>query len=336
VCGWTILQGGNEMNNNLRIDPHVHFRDSTQSYKETIAHGLSLAKEQGVEYVFDMPNTAKPILTIKDVKERLSLVPETEKERYFLYIGATSDENQLKEAISAVNEIREVIGIKMFAGKSTGNLQIIDEKEQKKVYQVLSENNYVGVIAVHCEKEEFMVDSFDPKNPISHAKNRPNKAEVESIKDQIKFVKETSFKGTLHIPHISTKESVEIVDLARNEIKITCGVTPHHLLFSEEKLDQEFGALFKMNPPLRSKADVESLREFLKNGKIDWIETDHAPHTIGEKMFEGFPSGMPSLYIYKKLVEENLPQWGLSEKQIYDLTFNNIKKVFELNFKLNL
>lgn len=314
----------------MRIDPHVHLRDSVQSYKETIAHGLALAKEQGVDYVFDMPNTTMPILTVEDVKKRLALVPEGEKKRYFLYMGATIDEEQLRGAAKAVQEIREVVGIKMFAGKSTGDLQILEEEKQKNIYQVLTDCGYEGVIAVHCEKEKFMTGNYDPKNPISHARSRPNKAEVESIKDQIKFVKETGFKGTLHIPHISTKESVEVVDAARAEINITCGATPHHLLFDESKLDQELGAFYKMNPPLRSKEDVEALREFLKWGKIDWIETDHAPHSVGEKMFSGFPSGMPTLYIYKDFVEKTLPKWGLTTQQINDLTFNNIKKTFNL------
>ncbi|MBT7240911.1 MAG: dihydroorotase, partial [Candidatus Diapherotrites archaeon] len=175
----------------MRIDTHVHFRDGDQSYKETIKHGLMIAKEQGVEYVFDMPNTLEPILRKEDVEKRLELVPESEKGRYFLYIGATINEDQLKEAVSLVNEKKEVIGIKMFAGKSTGDLQILSEEEQKKVYQILTDNNYTGVISIHCEKEAFMTDTFDPSDPITHATSRPKEAEIESVKDQIRFVKET-------------------------------------------------------------------------------------------------------------------------------------------------
>jgi dihydroorotase len=314
----------------MRIDPHVHFRDQEQSYKETISHGLAVAKEQGVDIVFDMPNTARPILAEKDVKERLKLVPKSEKARYFLYIGATSDEKQLKEAISLVKKFKEVIGIKMFAGKSTGNLQIINEEEQKKVYKVLADNDYKGVLAVHCEKEEYIKDIFNPNNPITHALSRPKISEIESIKDQIRFAKQANFQGTLHICHVSCKGSVELIDKARKEIKITCGVTPHHLYWDDSKLKGSHGLLYKINPPLRSKADVKALQDFLKQGKIDWIETDHAPHSVGEKLHAGYPSGYPSLYLYKKCVEELLPSLGLSEKQIKELTFNNIKKTFKL------
>lgn len=314
----------------MRIDPHVHLRDEEQNYKETIAHGLATVRKMGVDIVFDMPNTAKPILTEEDVRRRLAFVPASEKGRYFLYVGATADPGQLKNVTELVGKMTEVIGIKMFAGKSTGTLEIIDEDEQKGVYQTLADCNYTGVLAVHCEKEAEISDTFDPQNPISHTQSRPNKAETESIKDQIRFAKETRFKGTLHICHISTSQSVELVDAARNEIKITCGVTPHHLLFDETKMNDDHGLLYKMNPPLRSKKDVETLRDYLKQGKIDWIETDHAPHTIGEKLYDGYPSGFPSLYLYQALVEKFLPQLGLSEQQIQDLTYNNIVKVFGL------
>lgn len=315
--------------NKMKIDPHVHFRDEEQSYKETIAHGLKTASSQGVDYVFDMPNTSKLILRKEDVLRRLRFVPEDEKERYFVYMGATADEDQLKEAASLVNDMKEVIGLKMFAGKSTGDLALLKEEEQRKVYSVLADIGYTGVVAVHCEKEAFMNDSFDSLNPISHALSRPNIAEAESVKNQITFVKEEGFKGNLHICHVSCKESLALIKKARDEINITCGATPHHLLWDEEKLRGSHGLLYKMNPPLRSKEDVLALREGLKNGLIDWIETDHAPHTIGEKLYEGFPSGFPSLYLYKELIEK-LPDWGISEEKITELTFKNIVKTFNL------
>jgi dihydroorotase len=314
----------------MRIDTHVHFRDEEQNYKETIAHGLSVAKEQGVEYVFDMPNTARPILRRTDVERRLALVPESEKERYFLYIGATTNEEQLKEAITLVKEKKEVIGIKMFAGKSTGDLQILEEEEQKKVYKILTDNNYAGVISVHCEKEAFMKNTFDPLNPISHAFSRPKEAEIESVKDQIRFVRETGFGGTLNICHVSCAESVDLVMEAKKEMKITCEVTPHHAMWSNEKLKEKNGLLYKMNPPLRDEKDVLALQVCIKEGKIDFVGSDHAPHTIGEKLYGPYPSGCPSLYNYKKFVDEFLPSIGVNKKLIEEMTFKNINNIFNL------
>ena len=314
----------------MRIDTHVHFRDEAQSYKETIAHGLAVAKEQGVNYVFDMPNTTIPVLRREDVERRLALVPECEKGRYFLYVGATLDEEQLKEAILLVQEKKEVIGIKMFAGKSTGDLQILAEEEQKRVYQILADNNYKGVISVHCEKEAFMTNTFDPKNPITHATSRPKEAEIESVKDQIKFVRETNFLGTLNVCHVSCAGSVELLLEAKKDINTTCEITPHHAMWDYSRLEEANGLLYKMNPPLRSKEDVLALQECIKSGKIDFVGTDYAPHAVGEKLHAGYPSGYPSLFVYKEFVEEFLPSIGVSEEQINDMTFNNINKIFNL------
>lgn len=316
----------------MKIDPHVHFRDEEQSYKETIAHGLSVARDQGVDCVFDMPNTFRPVFREEDVKRRLSLVPPGDAGRYFLYVGATRDVEQVAEAVELVKNTREVVGLKCFAGESTGGLAVVDEEDQKRIYSTLAQADYTGVLALHCEKKALMKEMFDPDDPVSHARSRPGVAEIESVKDQIRFAGEACFKGTLHICHVSCKGSIEVIDGARSEVKITCGVTPHHLLWDESRLAGAHGLLYKTNPPLRSGEDVAFLREALKRGRIDWIETDHAPHAVGEKLHEGYPSGYPSLYLYKQTVEKLLPEIGLSEKQIEDVTFRNIQKAFELDF----
>jgi dihydroorotase len=316
------------------IDPHVHCRDGKQAYKETIKHVLEIAEKQGVKKIFDMPNTDPPILFKKDVQERLKLVPKNRKGDYFLYVGATANKRQLEEFTKCYNEYNAVIGIKLYAGKSVGNLAVIGMEEQKKVYRILSELNFKGVIAVHCEKENYLKpELWNPSNPITHSYTRPKKAEIESITDQIKFAREANFKGVLHIVHVSCPESIELIEKARKEMKITCGVTPHHILWSNEMLNRPDGLLYKINPPLRDREDVKKLRQCLKEGKIDWIETDHAPHSIGEKLFTPFLSGYPSLYLYKDFVSKFLPNMGVDKKLIKKLTFENIYKIFETKLK---
>ena len=209
-------------------------------------------------------------------------------------------------------------------------LHIVLPKDQEKVYRVLSQLNYKGVIAVHCEKKEYFKNNlFNPQNPISHFYSRPKEAEIEAIRDQIKLVKKANFKAHLHIVHVSTAESVEIVDKARKEISVSCAVTPHHILWTKDKLEEKNGLLYKINPPLREKKDVEKLRKFLKEGKIDWIETDHAPHQIAEKLFPPYLSGFPTLRLYKEFIESFLPKIGLSQDKIRKLTSENIYKVFQ-------
>lgn len=312
------------------IDPHVHCRDGKQSYKETIAHAFEIAEKQGVSKIFDMPNTEPPIVNEKDVKERLKLVPNGRKNDYFLYIGATADKEQIKEAVECHRKFREIVGIKLYAGKSVGNLSVCDIEGQRNIYEALSGLGYSGVLAVHCEKESCMnKDLWDPSFPVSHSYARPKEAEIESINDQIGMAEESDFKGILHICHISCPESVELVDDARSRIKITCAATPHHVMWDRDMLERKDGLLYKTNPPLRDIDDVAGLRKYLKEGKIDWIETDHAPHPIGEKMFPPYNSGYPSLYIYSYFVSSFLPAIGIGKELAKKLTYKNIYSVFE-------
>ncbi len=319
------------------IDPHVHCRDGNQAYKETIAHVLELAKEQGIEKVFDMPNTDPPIISEADVIERLKLVPEERKGDYFLYIGATSNPKQLEEAVSCYNSYPEVIGIKLYAGKSVGNLAVVNFEEQRLVYKTLSSLNYQGIITVHCEKESLLKpELWNPSNPITHSYARPKEAEIESVKDQINLAKETDFNGILHICHVSCPESVELIEPARKDIHITCGVTPHHLIWNNKMQTKKRASLaFKINPPLREKEDVHGLRKYLREGKIDWIETDHAPHSDEEKFYPPYLSGFPSLRLYKDLVLNFLPTLGLNEEQIRRLTYENILQTFKQKLSQN-
>lgn len=316
------------------IDPHVHCRDGKQSYKETIAHALAVAEAQGVTKIFDMPNTDPPMTTEEHIKERLKLVPKDRMNDYFVWIGLTSDPEQIKEAVKCVENYKNVIGMKLYAGTSVGDLSVVEKEDQKKVYQTLAEANYKGVITVHCDKESLMKpEIWDPKNPISHCQARPLEAEVESIRDQIELVKETKFQGKINICHITSHESIELVERARNEIAITCGTTPHHVMWSEEMMFRPDGLLYKMNPPLRSKTDVESLRQCIKDGKVDWIETDYAPHQVGEKMFPPYMSGYPSLCLYKDFVENFLPGIGVSAELVKKMTHDNIWAVFKEKLK---
>jgi dihydroorotase len=312
------------------IDPHVHCRDWNQAYKATIQSVVELARQQNVCAIFDMPNTNPPIVTKKLVEKRVQTAKEAKcLDSYFLYIGATKNSKQIREAATLVKNHPKVIGIKMFAGRSVGDLGILNEQDQVRVYKALSEANYDGVLAVHCEKEKFFTDLWDPENPWTWNLTRPPKAETESLKDQIKFAKEAKFTGILHICHVSVPKSVDIIH-KENSINITCGVTPHHITYSIRDMIGSEGLKYKVNPPLRDHSFTKLLRDALRQGKIDWIETDHAPHTEKEKKQAPYLSGIQSLKNYSTFLT-NLMNDGFSEAQISDLTFTNIKNTFRLD-----
>ena len=325
----------------MRIDPHVHCRGGNQSYKTTIAQVLQAAKLQGVDIIFDMPNTNPPILTSNDVANRLLLVSPSEQERYYLYVGLTADQNQVRGAVDCWNNFKKVIGLKMFAGHSVGSLAVIEDEDQQHVYNILAKSRYRGVLAIHCERElNLKPDLWDPSQPASHSLARPKEAEVNSVRNQIRFAMEAGFKGVLHICHVSCPETVEVIEQARknfgDRIKITCGVTPHHLMLSiEDQIALDaigMGNLLKVNPPLRGQDDRAVLIQNLVDGDIDWIETDHAPHSMDEKFAPPYMSGIPSLFFYKKLLDMLSINIGMDESFIETITFDNIVKAFSPKF----
>jgi dihydroorotase len=330
---------------------------------------LYVAERAGLSGIFDMPNTDPAITTRKLAEERLELAKQANSPVFYgLYIGLTRNPEQIKEAVkswrdlfSATGEIAEnnfgrvgIVGLKMYAGKSVGNLEIIKEEDQKTVYNTLANEGFDGVLAVHCEKESlFKPNLWNPSKPISHCYARPFNAEVESIKDQIKFSQAANFKGQLHICHVTNTDSVDLINEAKQEgRRISCGVTPHHCVLDEDSMKKKDGILYKVNPPLRryemkTKQSLLSilfspvnfptfgssfLLYDLEGGQIDWIETDHAPHTLEEKSNAPYMSGFPGLPYYPHFIN-HLKKEGFSEELLFKITHSNIEEVFKIGIR---
>jgi len=188
---------------------------------------------------------------------------------------------------------------------------------------------------VHCEKEELLrPDLFDPEIPVSHCRCRPPEAEVGSVHDQIRLAEKTGFRGNLHICHVSVPETVRAVDRRRGEgdFSISCGITPHHTLLSEkniENLKGPAGHRLKMNPPLRGEKMRKEMAKLLLLGRIDWVESDHAPHTPDEKETRFF-SGIPVLHFYADFLNI-LKAMGASEELLKEITGGNVLRIFGLD-----
>lgn len=314
------------------IDPHVHLRDWNQKEKETVSHGLYVAEKAGLDAVFDMPNTDPLLTSEKNIKKRI-LLAESVKSKIFygLYAGVTSDTDQIEEIINAYYELfPKVVGLKLYAGSSTGNLSASSKDNQYKIFKTLSKLDFKGVISVHCEKESLLhYENYKPDNPYTHTLARPEVAETESIKDIIECAENAGFKGTVHICHISLSESVNIINSSSVNFELTCGITPHHLLLNKDMMKHENGFLLRMNPPLRAYEETEILLKMLFEGKIDWIETDHAPHKLIEKRS---CSGIPGFPVYPVLIKW-LREKGFSKDKIIKITHDNIQDTF--NIKIN-
>jgi dihydroorotase len=315
------------------IDPHVHLRDWNQAHKETLRHGFSVAWRAGLDGVFEMPNTDPPLTSREAVLRRIDDADRALRGLgvplfHGLYAGLTADPRQIEEVVRIWSErFPRVVGLKMYAGHSTGNMGIVEREAQAGVYRRLSELGFTGVLAVHCEKESLM---------------KPDAA---------------GFRGTLHICHISTPWALDLLRgkhprgeaaaAAPDPFRASCGLTPHHALLDQEMMDEPDGILLKMNPPLRPRPLPMKMLNRLLAGEIDWIETDHAPHTIAEKRggaasgghgaatAGGTPaqggsqpaSGIPVLPFHPHFVRL-LAQKGMTAKRLEEVTHGAICRTF--------
>ena len=321
------------------IDPHVHLRDWFEDYKETVIHGLNVAYKVGLDGVFEMPNTDPPLTSKRTILERIVLADKAISKLgitmfHGLYAGVTSNEKQIRNVVKVYHDFfPRVVGLKMYAAHSTGNLGVIDEDSQRKVYRQLASLSYKGVLAVHCEKESLIQhDLWNPDEPYSHVLARTIDSELVSVEDQIKFAREENFEGTLYICHVSVPETVKRIHKAnrklskqKRSLKIVCGVTPHHALLDEVMMLANNGTMLKMNPPLRPRYMQKQILKHLTHGNINWIETDHAPHTLEDKVL-GNASGIPGFPFYPHFISY-LTNY-LTQEQLAALTHANIEHVF--------
>lgn len=258
------------------IDLHVHFRDPGLEYKETLETGGNAAVRGGVTTVCAMPNT-KPVA---DDKEKVAKVHERAKKEsltHVIQIGAVT-KGQAGQELADIAGMAEA-GCHAISedGKSVMNASLYRKGMR------LAKENGISVFA-HCE-DITMVEG-GVMNADENAKRLGLKGITNSVEDvivarDILLAKETGVR--LHLCHCSTADSVEMVRLAKEEgLPVTGEVCPHHFILSADDIREDDGN-YKMNPPLRSKADVEALRQGLKDGIMDVISTDHAPHAAEEK-----------------------------------------------------
>ncbi|MFH1500475.1 MAG: hypothetical protein ABIE22_00850 [archaeon] len=333
------------------IDSHVHCRDEGWAGKgETIEHMIGIAPDCGVIGLFDMPNNKPETTTRERVKHRLELARQAQEKHqngtfYGLFVGVTSDPGQIVGAVQMYDEFnpgtfegeRGVVGLKMFAGRSTGDLAIVDEDDQKRVYEVLTDAGYKGPLVVHCEKEAFIERrKFTAVMPWTHNDAQPEQAETESIYDQIDFAKRAGYEGRLHIAHVTTPTGAELVDGERGNLKISCGVNPAHLILSTEQMYTLGGVYLKVNPPIRPPTTRDELLGCFLRGMIDTLESDHAPHTLDEKVFSHM-SGLPQFAAWPEIIMM-LRGRGALQADLDKMTFYNVNKIYgtQIEAKLGL
>ncbi len=258
------------------IDLHVHLRDFEQSYKETIESGTKAALKGGVTTVFTMPNTKPPLDCIENIRKYQEIINKTAV--IDTYISGSITKGLGGEVLGEIDKYKK-LGINFI---TDDGFDVNDETLLEQAYTKAKENGLI--VATHPEIDSIARDGVMNEGKISKKLNvpgQPNEKEWKAVERGIKLAKKTGARA--HMTHLSTKESIELVRQAKKETDlVTCDATPHHLSLTEE-IVLEKGGKAKVNPPLRTEEDRLAVIEGIRDGTVDVIITDHAPHNTAEK-----------------------------------------------------
>ena len=275
------------------IDPQVHFRDPGDVQKEDLHSGSCAAAAGGITSFLDMPNNVPSITTRDRMEEKKRLAAKKCVVNYGFFIGATADN------LNELNKVENVCGIKIFMGSSTGDLLVDSTEEIENIFA-----NGTRLIAVHAEDESVLKSNkklFKDFSDIRlHSFIRDQSAAFRATKLAVRL--SLKYNRRLHILHLTTEEECDYLRTLPRENLISTEVCPQNFTLTVPDCYEKLGTMAQMNPPIRSKLHADALWKGLKDGIIDCIATDHAPHTLEEKNqpYGIAPSGMPG-------VETSLP-----------------------------
>ncbi|MFM7721997.1 MAG: dihydroorotase [Bacteroidota bacterium] len=274
------------------IDDQVHFREPGLTHKGDISTESAAAAAGGVTSYMEMPNTNPSAITHELLQAKFDRAEEVSTVNYNFFMGATPENVKILAEINP----NEVCGVKIFMGSSTGNL-LVNKKDALEL--IFSEVK--TLIATHCEDDEiikFNLNQLQATNTELTAAHHPIIRNEEACYASSSMAVELAKKhdARLHILHISTAKELELFDndLPLSEKRITAEACIHHLWFTDEDYATK-GNYIKWNPAVKGVFDRMAIREAVKDGRIDVIATDHAPHTTEEKEQEFLkaPSGGP-------------------------------------------
>lgn len=313
------------------IDDQVHFREPGLTHKGDIASESRAAIAGGVTSFMEMPNTNPQTTSIEELDKKFERAAETSFANYSFYLGATND--NLAE-LKKVNP-KEVCGIKVFMGSSTGNMLVDKAKSLQAIFAEID-----MLIATHCEKEEiikknleFYKNKFGDNIPVEyHPLIRSEEACYQSSAEAAELA--DKYGTQLHILHLSTEKEIQLFDSTPLEAKkITGEVCVHHLWFSDEDY-KKYGTRIKWNPAVKTKKDRDSLLlQGLLSRKLDVIATDHAPHLLSEKQggclqaASGGPLVQHSLIMMLELSE----QGKITKEQVVEKMCHNPAILYRIN-----
>jgi dihydroorotase len=309
------------------IDSQVHFREPGLTHKEDLATGTAGAALGGVTAIFEMPNTNPNTATAEALAEKLSLAEGRVWCDVAFFVGATTEN---AETLGELERLPGAAGIKIFMGSSTGTLLVADDETLLRAL-----GNGTRRVAIHSEDEYRLRERHalvkDGADPAMHPVWRDVETATRATQRVMKLARQA--KRRVHILHVTTAEEVPI--LAANKDLVTMEVTPQHLTLAAPDCYRELGTFAQMNPPIREMRHREALWQAVRDGIVDVIGSDHAPHTKDEKArpYPQSPSGMPGVQTLLPLMLDHMNAGRLTLERLVDLTSAGPARIYNVASK---
>jgi len=274
------------------IDSHVHLRDQKQAYREDFFTGTAAAAAGGFSLVIDMPNNKPVTMSVQSLRERMKLAEEKALVNVAFFSAFPAN---LKEIKSIVKE--GAVAFKLFLLEKIGGLNIDDDTALLQAFNEVGKTNVP--VAVHAEDKETFENQirkmrYENRYDIdAYLEAHSPEVETTAVQRIIWLARKSGVN--VHLCHISSAKSLELIKKAKNvKVDITCEVTPHHLLLTSKDLKRHKNLAITL-PPVRTREDVKALWNALKQGVIDTLGSDHAPHAVEEKRAESIWDVKPGI-----------------------------------------
>ena len=312
------------------IDDQVHFREPGLTHKGDISSESRAAVAGGITSFIEQPNTVPNAITQELLEDKYQIASKSSYANYSFMMGGTND--NLEEVLKT--NPKNVAGIKLFLGSSTGNMLVDNPETLEKIF-----SSTKMLIAVHCEDEatikanlEQYIAEYGDDIPVNkHHLIRSEEACYISSSKAIELAQKTGAR--LHIFHVSTAKETELFTnkIPLEDKKITAEVCVHHLWFTDKDYDTR-GNLIKWNPAVKTQTDQDGLWKALLDDRIDVIATDHAPHTFEEKQnkYTSCPSGAPMVQHALVVMMEAYIKGKISVEKIVEKMCHNPAKIFKI------
>lgn len=310
------------------IDSQVHFREPGNEHKETLESGMRSAAMGGVTAVFEMPNTNPLTVTGEAIADKLERAKKAAWTDYAFYLGGTQ---HYSENLAEWEKIKGVCGIKVFMGASTGDLLSASDEELEAVL-----SNGRRVVAIHAEDEYIMQENkktiLGNSNDVKlHGKWRSEESCFSATSRLLNIARK--YNRRVHVLHITTAQEMDL--LAKNKDIASVEVLPIHLTLHAPECYEKLGTLAQQNPPVRETHHQDALWEAVRNGTVDIIGSDHAPHTIKEKngTYPATPSGTPAVQTMVPIMLNHVHEGRLTLERLVELWSYGPERIHKLSTK---